>query len=359
MYKDDLDTPALLLDLDRLENNIDRMAKFTKECDVDLRPHAKTHKIPDLAKMQISAGSKGVCLQKLSEAEVFASAGIRDIFITNEIVAAQKHERLAELAGKIHVGVAADDPDVVLSMGRAVREAGSELDVYVDVDCGMGRTGVSAEDAAGIAEVISREKNLVFKGIMSYEGHVGSGKSREERVKLAEESMRVVARAKKGIEKKGMNVDVVSVGSSVSTWVVARDPVVTEVQPGMYVFNDTGLVDKEVANVDDCALTVLATVMSKPAIDRAVVDAGSKAFQWDQGKFPRAFDAEGVEMVKFSEEHGWLRLAVGGKQLTVGDRLQFIPVHCCTCVNQHDEMIGLRKSKVERIWPILARGKMK
>jgi D-serine deaminase-like pyridoxal phosphate-dependent protein len=204
-----------------------------------------------------------------------------------------------------------------------------------------------------------REKGLVFKGIMAYEGHVGSGKTKDERVKLANDAMAVVARAKKDIENKGMKVDVVSVGSSVSTWTVSKDPIVTEVQPGMYIFNDTGLVDREVATVDDCALTVLATVMSKPANDRAVVDAGSKSFQWDQGLFPRAFYYDGVTMVKFSEEHGWLTLAGKAKQIKVGEKLRFIPVHCCTCVNQHDEMIGIRNSKVEKVWPILARGKMK
>jgi D-serine deaminase-like pyridoxal phosphate-dependent protein len=244
-------------------------------------------------------------------------------------------------------------------MGKEVSEAGSELDVYVDVDSGMGRCGVQAEEAATIAQAIAREKGLVFKGIMAYEGHVGSGKTKDERVKLANDAMAVVARAKKGIENSGMKVDVVSVGSSVSTWTVSKDPIVTEVQPGMYIFNDTGLVDREVATVDDCALTVLATVMSKPANDRAVVDAGSKSFQWDQGLFPRAFYYDGVTMVKFSEEHGWLTLAGKAKQIKVGEKLRFIPVHCCTCVNQHDEMIGIRNSKVEKVWPILARGKMK
>ncbi len=359
MQKEELDTPALLVDIDRMERNIERMAKFARECGVALRPHVKTHKIPELAKMQLSAGSTGVCLQKVSEAEIFAAEGIRDIFITNEIVGHQKHERVATLAEKIHLGVAADNADVVKQMGQAVREAGSEIDVYVDVDSGFGRCGVKADDAADLAEAITREKNLVFKGIMGYEGHIGGGKTKEERLKIANDATAIVARAKQNIVRKGMKVDVVSVGSSVSTWIVAKDPTVTEVQPGMYIFNDVFLLDREVATLDDCALTVLATVMSKPVAERAVVDAGSKAFQWDQGVFPRSFNREGVSMVKFSEEHGWLSLAGEAKQLKVGEKLQFIPVHCCTCVNQHDELIGLRNSKVEKVWPILARGKMK
>lgn len=126
----------------------------------------------------------------------------------------------------------------------------------------------------------------------------------------------------------------------------------------MYLFNDGGLVDNDVATLADCALTVLTTVMSKTSDDRAVVDAGSKAFQWDQGIFPRT-RSPGVKMVKFSEEHGWLQLSGRGKGVRVGDRLEFIPQHCCTCINQHDELVGIRSGRVEKVWPVVARGKMK
>jgi D-serine deaminase-like pyridoxal phosphate-dependent protein len=193
---------------------------------------------------------------------------------------------------------------------------------------------------------------------MGYEGHVGQGKTKSERIELAREAMKVVSEAKQLIELNGMKVDVVSVGSSVSTWTNAKHPDVTEVQPGMYLFNDGGLVDKEVATLDDCALTVLTTVMSKSGPDRAIVDAGSKAFQWDAGIFPRT-RSNGIKMVKFSEEHGWLHLSGKGKSVRVGDVLEFIPQHCCTCVNQHDELVGVRKENVEVVWPIVARGKMK
>jgi D-serine deaminase-like pyridoxal phosphate-dependent protein len=359
MQLDDLDTPSLVADLDRMERNIKRMVKFTKENDVKLRPHVKTHKSPDIAKMQLAAGSTGVCLQKVSEVEVFAANGIRDIFLTNEVVVPSKLERLAKVAEKTHVGVAVDDIDVAKVMGKIFREAGSQIDVYVDIDVGMGRCGARAEDAPAIAQQISKEKNLVFKGLMGYEGHVNGVKTKEDQVKASADAMKKITAAKKGIKKKGIDVEVVSVGSSVSTWINAKHPDVTEVQPGMYVFNDHVLVSRGVATWDDVALTVVATVMSKPAEDRAVVDAGSKAFNFDTGLFPQSLAREGSVMDHFSEEHGWMHLAGEAKKLKVGDRMRFVPAHCCTTVNQHEEIYGIRGTKVEKIFPILARGKMR
>ncbi|MGA2665839.1 MAG: alanine racemase [Nitrososphaerales archaeon] len=357
-HLDEVDTPALILDLDRMERNVKRMAAFAKECGVALRPHVKTHKSPEIAKIQLAAGSTGVCLQKVSEVEVFAAAGIEDIFLTNEVVVPQKLERLARVAEKTHVGLAADDAGVVRTIGKAARDVGSELDVYVDIDDGMGRCGARPEDAAGIALEISRQEGLVFRGMMGYEGHVGGGKTKEEQARLSAEAMERMVTAKAGVEKAGLRVDVVSVGSSVSTQFNAKHPVVTEVQPGMYVFNDMGLVNRGVATMQDCALTVVTTVMSKPGPQRAVVDAGSKAFNFDMGLFPSPFDREGVVMDHFSEEHGWLQLSGPGTGVKIGDRIRFVPVHCCTAVNQHEEFVAIRGDAVERTIPVLARGKM-
>lgn len=355
-----MDTPSLLVELSLMEKNMSRMANFAKECGVKLRPHAKTHKVPEIAKMQLEAGSTGVCLQKLSEAEVFASQGIDDIFITNEVVGAQKLERLARLAKSIHIGVAVDDQNNVKEISKECTNARSEIDLYVEVDVGMHRCGTATpKQAVELANLISKQRNVVLKGIMGYEGHVAEGKTKEERLKMCNEAMNVVSDTKRGMKERGLSVEVVSVGSSVSSWINAKHPDVTEIQPGMYLFNDVGLVEKEVATYDDCALTVLSTVMSKPTYTHAVVDAGSKAFNFDQKRFPRARQ-DGLEVVKFSEEHGWLELqnGVSSGKISLGDRLEFIPYHCCTCVNQHDEMVGLRGSKVEKTWRILARGRM-
>ena len=355
---DDVDTPALILDLDRMEQNIKRMAKFAKECGVSLRPHVKTHKSPEIAKIQLEAGSRGVCLQKVSEVEVFAGAGIRDIFLTNEVIVPQKLERLARVAETAHIGLAADDVDVVKTIGRVFKEAGTKLDLYVDVDTGMGRCGVQPKDAPKVAAEIARQDALVFKGIMGYEGNVNGAKTKEEQVRLSNAAMDKIVSSKKGVERAGFTVDVVSVGSSVSSWINAKHPATTEIQPGMYALNDHVLVSRGVATMQQCALTVLATVMSKPARDRAVVDAGSKAFNFDTGLYPIPLDRKGVVMEHFSEEHGWLHLAGEGTRVRLGDRIRFVPAHCCTAVNQHEQFIGIRGDKVERVIPVLARGKM-
>ena len=360
VHIDDLDTPALVVDLDRMENNIKRMVKFTGECGVELRPHAKTHKVPEIAKMQIQAGSRGVCLQKTSEVEVFADNGIEDIFLTNEVVALQKMEKLAEIAQKIHLGVAVDDMDVARSMRRIFKNAGSEIDVYVDIDVGMHRCGVGDPDvAARLTHEVSSRDGLVFKGLMGYEGNVNGARSKEDQVRLSNAAMSKIVKAKKAIERDGTRVETVSVGSSVSVWTNAKHPAVTEVQPGMYIFNDHVLVARGVANWEDCALTVNSTVMSKPSADRAVVDAGSKAFNFDTGLFPNAPDWPGVKMTHFSEEHGWLDLQGKGRNLKIGDRVRFVPAHCCTTINQFHELNGVRGEKVEKVFPIAASGKMR
>ena len=357
--KDDLDTPSLLVNLDIMERNIQKMADFTKSCGVNLRPHVKTHKIPELAKIQIEAGARGVCLQKVSEAEVFANHGLDDIFVTNEIVSPQKIQRVALLADRIKLAVAVDSYENAVDLSKACSEVGSELNVLVDIDVGMHRCGVQPGEAGKLAELVSKQKNLVFKGIMGYDGHVGHGKTREDQEKLANESMALIAEAKKSVKKAGISVDVTSVGSSVSTWTDAKNPEVTEVQPGMYVFNAVNLVEEGVATLEDCALTVLCTIMSKPTEDRAIMDAGSKAFHFDQAQYPWLAGLEGATVYAFNEEHAYISLKGESRRLKVKDRVEAIPVHCCTCINQHDEMIGLRGNKVEKIWKIAARGMMK
>ncbi len=356
---DDLDTPSLIVDMDIMERNLQRMANFTRECGVNLRPHVKTHKIPEIAKLQIDGGAKGVCLQKLSEAEVFATRGITDIFITNEVVGKQKYPRLARLADQIDLKVAIDHYENAVEISKACSEVGTELKVLVDVDVGLHRCGVLPVEAGILADKISKLKNLVFTGIMGYDGQAMSGKSKSEREKISNEAMDQIAIAQKEIRKTGHEIKVTSVGSSVSTWTDARRPEVTEVQPGMYLFNAVNLVEAEVATLDDCALTVLSTVMSKPTEDRAILDAGSKAFHFDHCAYPWLVGLEGAQIYGFSEEHANVSLKGASRSLKLGDRVQAIPQHCCTCINQHDEMVALRKGNVENVWKVAARGMMK
>lgn len=358
--KFDCDTPALLVDLDIMEKNLRRMADFAASCHVALRPHAKTHKVPEIAKMQLEAGAKGICLQKVSEAEVFAAAGLNDIFITNEIAGKQKLDRLASLALKCDVAVAIDNEDNAHELSKSCAEFGSEVSVLVDVDVGLHRCGVGPDRAGRLASYASKQKGLVFKGVMGYDGHVGHGETNEERARLANEAMDKISLAKDDIKRVGgLETEVTSVGGSISTWTDAKRSEVTEVQPGMYIFNAVNLVEAEVATVADCALTVLSTVMSRPTEERAIIDAGSKAFHFDHSRYPWLVGLDGSEIYSFSEEHGNVALKGKGKSLRIGDKVEAIPYHCCTCINQHDELIGVRNNRVEKVWKIAARGMMK
>ena len=354
-----LDTPALLVDIDKMRRNIKRMADFTRECSVNLRPHAKTHKVPEIAKMQVEAGAKGICVQKLSEAQVFGDHGFTDIFITNEVVGEQKLVKLAELADEIDLTIAVDNEENVADLSKACSKVGSELNIMVDIDIGMHRCGILPNEAATLAGIVSKQKNLIFKGLMGYEGHVGRGKTTKEREDLSRAAMDQMVFAKKEVRRAGLEIEVTSVGSSVSTWVNAKHPEVTEVQPGMYVFNAVNLVDAKVATFDDCALTVLSTVMSTPTENRVILDAGSKAFHFDQCRFPHLIGYD-AEIDHFSEEHGYVTIKnKTGKVPRLGEKVEAIPFHCCTCVNEHDEMIAIRDGKVEKVWKIAGRGMMK
>ena len=209
---DDLDTPSLIVDMDIMERNLRRMANFTRECHVDLRPHVKTHKIPEIAKLQLDGGAKGVCLQRLSEAEVFADHGITDIFITNEVVGNHKYPKPARLADRIHLKVAVDNYDNAVEISKACSEIGTEIKVLVDVDVGLHRCGVLPIEAGDLADKVARLKNLVFTGIMGYDGHAKGGKTKEEREKIPNEAMDQIAIAQKEIKRRGHEIKVTSVG---------------------------------------------------------------------------------------------------------------------------------------------------
>ncbi len=359
MKRDDIDTPALVVDVNTLRRNILEMVDFSRKFGRKLRPHIKTHKVPEIAWMQLQAGSSGICVQKLGEAEVMAEAGINDIFISNEVVGRQKMVRLTRLAEKVRLMVAADSPENVMELGRNCREAGVEVGVYVDIDCGMHRTGVKPESAWEIAKRVTELEGLYLVGVMGYEGHAGAPTNRDERNRLIDESVRETLRAVQIMKSKGIEPAEVSVGSSATVRVSAQYDGVTELQPGMYVFNDWYLVEREVASVETCALHVLTTVMSKTTSDRCVVDAGSKSFHFDMGRYPVCVGVEGVEIYKFSEEHGWIKLS-GNAQTNVrlGDRLEFIPYHVCPCVNQFDKIYGVDGDNVVSVWEVKARGRV-
>jgi len=356
---DAIDTPALVVDLDPFERNLDLMANAVRGAGVALRPHAKSHKCPDIAHAQIERGAVGICCQKVSEAEAFVAAGIRDVLVTNEIVGAARLERLARLAGSAKIGVLADDAANVRHIGAAARAAGITLDVLVEVDVGAHRCGAApGTPAVAIAETIARTPGLAFRGIHAYHGAAQHLRTPAERREAIARAVALARETKTAIEGVGIACPVVT-GAGTGTWQLERDSgVFTEIQPGSYVFMDADYQRNALASDEhsfEQSLYVLATVMSAPVRERAVVDAGLKAFSFDSGP-PLVHGARGLVYTKASDEHGVLAVAEDVDPPVLGDRVWLVPGHCDPTVNLYDWIVGVRGTRVECVWPVTARG---
>jgi D-serine deaminase-like pyridoxal phosphate-dependent protein len=356
---EEVDTPALVVDLDALEGNIACMAAAVKDSPVRLRPHAKSHKCAEIAKRQVAAGAVGVCAQKTSEAEALVAGGVADVLVTNEIVGAQKLARLAALAREAKVAVLADDAGNVAGLDGAARAERVRLDVLVEIDVGARRCGIEpGAPAAGLAKRIAGCKNLRFAGLHAYHGaaqHLRSAPERQAAIAAAAEKALLT---KQMIEKAGVPCETVT-GAGTGTFLLeGASRVFNEIQPGSYVFMDA---DYNRNAWDDKwprfeqSLFVLTTVMSAPAPDRAVVDAGLKASSVDSG-MPGVHARPGVEYAKASDEHGVLKIAAGAKAPKLGEKMLLVPGHCDPTVNLYDWLVCVRKGRVEALWPVTARG---
>jgi D-serine deaminase-like pyridoxal phosphate-dependent protein len=356
---DDVDTPALVVDLDVFEHNLDLMANAVRGGGVALRPHAKSHKCPDIAHAQIERGAVGICCQKVGEAEAFVAAGIRDVLVTNEIVGTKKLARLAQMATKARVGVLADDAATVRHIGAAARAAGVSIDALVEIDVGANRCGTPpGPPALAIAELIARTPGLSFRGIHAYHGAAQHLRTPEERRAAIAQAVDFARQTKMAIEAAGIACPTVT-GAGTGTWQSERDSgVYTEVQPGSYIFMDADYQKNALAPDQhhfEQSLFVLATVMSAPVRGRAVVDAGLKAFAFDSGP-PVIYGARGLTYVKASDEHGVLAVDADARPPVIGDRVWLIPGHCDPTVNLYDWIVGVRGTRVECLWPVAARG---
>lgn len=355
LRKSELDTPFIAADLDTVKGNIARMQKLVDSHDKKLRPHSKTHKIPSVALWQIEAGAVGVCVQKTSEAEVMVRGGVGDVFVSNEVIGSQKTDRLAMLAEGAKISVAVDSVLGVEQLSRSAKSRGVEVGVYLDVDVGMRRCGVLAEHAADLAEVVTKSPNLNFVGIMGYDGHSWKPVDNEERRRIVEASRNVLRHAVREVRARGIGFDVISVGGTASTpvWVEYDD--ITELQAGAYVYNDVMQMERGVPKAN-CAVTLTGTVMSKPFNDQAVVDAGSKSFAFDHGRYPVPVQDVNGEVVGFSEEHTVLRSKQGPIAVGLGDRIEFFPYHICTLIDLWDRINFCRKDEVVSTATIDGRG---
>lgn len=345
-----IDTPAVLVDLDIAEANI---AKFQAHCDahgLGLRPHIKTHKLPSLARRQVAAGAIGITCQKVSEAEaIVAGGGIDDVLLTYNILGAEKLRRLRDLADRIRLTVVADNTETVDGLSRTFADAADPLRVLVECDTGAERCGVvSPEASRDLAMYIHAAPGLQFEGLMSYPPTGG-----EAAVQTW------LSQAKSLIEAEGLAVRVVSTGGSPGMWRAQEVPVASEYRIGTYVYNDRSLVERDVCGVDDCALTVLATVVSVPTAHRAVIDAGSKVLTSDLfglSGHGHVLGRPDIAITNLSEEHGVLR--ADAIDLAVGDRLRIVPNHACVVSNMVDHVQLVRGAVVEGAMAVAARGKV-
>jgi 3-hydroxy-D-aspartate aldolase len=351
----DLETPALLLDLDLMEKNIRRMSDYFSTRKAKLRPHVKNHKTPIIALKEIKAGAVGVAVAKLEEAEVMAGSGVNDIMIMNQIVTDEKIERLLSLSKHAKVIVAVDNADNVAKLSSMARRRDLPLDVVIEVDIGHHRAGVnSGKDALTLAQKITATGNLKFRGLGGYEGHVSLIEDPKERKMEDEKACEKLVSTKDLIEDGGIAVDIVSAGGTGTYNFTGNYRGITEVQAGSYVTMD--VVYKDCGIDFDLALSVLTTVTSTPAEDRAILDAGLKSITTNQG-LPRVKGLEGVEITKLSAEHTHLKLGEKHSRLKLGDKVEVYPSDTDTTVNQHSQFYGVRDGEVEVVWPILARGK--
>jgi D-serine deaminase-like pyridoxal phosphate-dependent protein len=357
MPEDEVDTPALILDLDAFEANLDAMAAFLAPTSVKLRAHAKTHKSAVVARQQMLRGAVGQCTQKVGEAEALAWGGIPDILVSNEVVAPRKLARLAALSGISKVALCADDAGAVALIEQAAEVAGIRMTVLVEIDVGAGRCGVApGPEAVALAERIAGSPHLVFGGLQAYQGSAQHQRKPEMRAASIASAVEGTRRTVEQLRQRGLDCAIVG-GAGTGTFPhEVASGVFTEIQAGSYAFMDVDYAANEEAPPFQHALFVLAQVMSAPRSGIAVLDAGHKAVSTDSG-MPKVWQRPGLRYAGASDEHGTLRIEDGATP-KIGEKLRLVPGHCDPTIDRYDWYVGVRRGRVECLWPIVARGAM-
>ena len=352
MLVQDLDTPCAVVDLDVMENNLRRCQTYLDRRGLTLRPHIKTHKIPEFAHLQIKLGAKGVNCQKLGEAEVMVDAGIADILLTYNLIGQTKLDRLVALARRSDMKVVADSKDVIEGLSSAISRAGLELPVLVECDTGAQRCGVtSPADAVALAQAVDHAPGLKFKGLMTYPPKNSVAKTNAwltEAVDLCKRS--------------GLAVETVSNGGTPDLYSAHEVTVATEHRPGTYIYSDRNHVETHgLGSLADCALRIHARVVSHAAPDRCVIDAGSKSLSSDLlglNGYGRVLEHPEWEIYGLSEEHGHVRAPSGSGEPKIGELVTVIPNHACVVTNLYDRIYAARQGRVETFYDVAARGKV-
>src|SRR5258706_2269612 len=346
MHVDERETPVPVVDIDGLKANISRLQSYLDEHHIANRPHIKTHKIPAIARMQIDAGAVGITCQKVSEAEVMAEAGFRDIFLPYNILGESKLARLMALAARVTLSVTADSAVVVRGLSTAAEKAGLTLAVLIECDTGAQRCGVqSPQQAAELASLIAALPGLHFGGLMTYP--------------TSDALDAFVAETRTLLVQDKLPIERVSGGGTPCMWQAHLHPEVSEHRAGMYVYGDRLTLRSGAMALENCALRVFATVVSRPTPERGILDAGSKSLSMDlHGLDGYGYICEYPEarIYSLSEEHGHVDFSDCVRKPEIGERLSIIPNHCCTVTNMFDEVVGARGDQVEVTWQVAARG---
>ncbi len=346
MRIDQLETPVAIVDLDRVEANISGLQSYLDEHGIANRPHIKTHKIPEIAHMQINAGAVGVTCQKLGEAEVMAQAGIRDIFLPYNIVGQAKLERLMRLARRVCMSVTADSEVVVQGLSAAARRAELTLPVLVECDTGAKRCGVqSPQEAADLARLIARSPALHFGGLMTFPN--------------LEDTDAFMREAKALLSVDGITVERVSGGGTPCMWQAHTHKELTEHRAGTYIYGDRATINSGAMRLEDCAFKVITTVVSRPTPERGILDGGSKTFSSDLSRlegYGLILEYPEAMIYALSEEHGHVDFSLCQRKPEIGERVTVIPNHVCVVSNLFNQVIGMRGDTVEVVWPVACRG---
>ncbi len=358
----DLDTPALVIDLDKVDRNVTRMADYCRRHNLNLRPHTKTHKMPGLAKKQVDNGAVGITVAKLGEAEIMVEAGLDNLLVAYPIVGQPKAARLAALCERAEMTVALDSFESAEFIARSTGERGVKAGILVEVDVGFRRCGVQDDQAAlRLAERILACPSLDFRGFLFYPGSFVTQETQEEHLAQVNASLE---RLLETFRKQGIPVAVVSGGSTPSARFSHRFSGLTEIRPGTYIFNDRTTLLQGATDLDDCAAVVLVTVVSTAVPGKAIVDGGSKTFSSDPCPAGNAGfglikeDPEAV-FVAMNEEHGYLDISRSGRRYVIGEKLRVVPNHICATVNLHNEVFFTHGEIVESACPVAARGKIR
>lgn len=364
MHIQDLDTPALLIDLDVMERNLRRAADYARQHGLRMRPHTKTHKIPAIGRMQLDLGAAGLSVAKVSEGEVMLNAAPEDLLIAYPVVGRAKMERLAALARRTRVTVALDSMPVARLLSDAARESQTELRILTEVEAGFGRVGVQTSEAlVQLVQGVTRLPHLTWDGIAFYPGHIRDPREPDGQRQL-EEVSRVLRQVLSDVKGAGFEARVVSGGSTPTLYYSHLVEGLNEIRPGTYVFNDRSTLANGGCRLEDCAATLMCTVVSTARSGQVLFDGGSKTFSSDrlsgaaEASFGHVVDDPAAVYTKMNEEHGYLDIRRSSREYSIGDRLHVIPNHVCTAMNLHEKVYGVRGERVEVAWEVAGRGKL-